>query len=253
MNIDMLYEESEWMGFRRIDFDFEGKNAILVFPDTPNENNNWIFKTEYFKDFPTLEVEMLNRGYHLAFLQNKNRWGLKEDIDAKFRFRNFLVKEFGLSPKCITVGMSCGGLFGIKLAGTYPEMVSVSYLDAPVVNLLSLIGMGDAKKEETHFGPEIYEALGTTRSKIISFRDHPLDYLPKMIDNRTPICLVYGDADTAVPCEENALVIDEMYSKTDIPFLMEVKEGIGHHPHGLEWLSEEQCDRVINFLIANDK
>ena len=66
--------ETVWNGFRRLDFTFEGRDAILVFPETPNEKKNWLLKTEYFGAFPAFEVEMLGRGWHLAFIKNVIRW-----------------------------------------------------------------------------------------------------------------------------------------------------------------------------------
>ena len=35
-----------WNGFKRIDFEFEGREAILVCPQVPNENKKWMIKTE---------------------------------------------------------------------------------------------------------------------------------------------------------------------------------------------------------------
>ena len=55
-------QETTWNGFRRIDFVFEGMEAILVFPKEPNANKNWLLKTEYFDAFPAFEIEMLQRG-----------------------------------------------------------------------------------------------------------------------------------------------------------------------------------------------
>ena len=43
--------ESQWYGFKRIDFIFEGKEAILVFPNEPNKSKTWLLKTEYFDAF----------------------------------------------------------------------------------------------------------------------------------------------------------------------------------------------------------
>ena len=62
-------QETMWNGFRRIDFVFEGMEAILVFPKEPNANKNWLLKTEYFDAFPAFEIEMLQRGWHLAYVR----------------------------------------------------------------------------------------------------------------------------------------------------------------------------------------
>ena len=132
-----MISESIWNGFRRLDFLFEDKEAILVIPDEPTEGKNWLLKTEYFDAFPAVEIEMVKRGWHLAYIKNVTRWCLDEDIDRKKRFADFLSSEYGLAKKCTPVGMSCGGMIACKLAAKYPEIISALYIDAPVMNLLS--------------------------------------------------------------------------------------------------------------------
>lgn len=58
--------ETIWNGFKKIEFDFEGRRAILVCPDTPTDGNKWLYKTEYFGAFPDFEIEMLKKGYYIA-------------------------------------------------------------------------------------------------------------------------------------------------------------------------------------------
>ena len=43
---------TDWKDFKRINFEFEGMEAILVFPDNPREDKGWMLKTEYFDAFP---------------------------------------------------------------------------------------------------------------------------------------------------------------------------------------------------------
>ena len=112
----MNFTESMWNGFRRIDFKFDGQDAILVFPQTPAPGNKWLFKTEYFGAFPSFEIEMLGLGYHLAHVENTSRWCLPEDTDRQAAFADFLHREFGLHEKCLPVGMSCGGMQAVYLA-----------------------------------------------------------------------------------------------------------------------------------------
>ena len=157
--------ETIYNGFKRIDFEFEGQPALLVFPEKPNEDKNWMLKTEYFNAFPNFQIEMLHRGWHLAFIENKTRWCLEEDLDRKKRFVDYLSKEFGLYEKCVPVGMSCGGLIGRKFAAKYPECVSCLYLDAPVMNFLSCpAGLGVA---ENALYDEVYKATGITISQLL--------------------------------------------------------------------------------------
>ena len=75
--------ETVWNGFRRLNFRFENRVAVLIFPAQSRPGKPWLLKTEYFGAFPDLEIAMLERGFHVAFVKNTNRWGLREDVDCK--------------------------------------------------------------------------------------------------------------------------------------------------------------------------
>ena len=224
-------EEMLWNGFKRIDFTFEGREAILVFPKTPNKNKNWMIKTEYFDAFPNLEIEMINRGWHLAYIKNITRWCLDEDIDLKKRFADYLATEYGLFPKCVPVGMSCGGLIASKFAAKYPEYIQALYLDAPVMNFLSCpAGIGKAGDDMMQ---EFINATGMTLIDLINYRENPVDKLDILIQNNIPVVMVYGDSDDVVPYDENGQILETYYKKNNGNIVVFGKENCGHHPHGL--------------------
>lgn len=225
-------KETLWNGFKRIDFTFEGKEAILVFPKTANENKNWLLKTVYFEAFPNFQIEMLNRGWHLAYVKNITRWCLDEDLDIKKRFVEYLHEKYGLYEKCVPVGMSCGGLVASKFAAKYPECVSALYLDAPVMNLLSCpagIGIaGDSMLEE------FIGATGMSLSELICYREHPIDKMPQLLKNNIPIIMIYGDSDPVVPYCENGAILERFYRENGGTIVVIGKAGCEHHPHGLD-------------------
>ncbi len=231
----MEIKESLWNGFKRIDFEFEGREAILIFPNDANKTDKWMLKTEYFDAFPALEIEMVNNGWHLAYIKNVTRWCLDEDLHLKKRFADFIIKEFNLYKKCIPVGMSCGGLIGTKFAALYPQYVSALYLDAPVLNLLSCpadIGLGKGGLFE-----EFTKATGVTLSDLICYREHPIDKMHILLENDIPVILVYGTADTVVPYKENGALLEKFYAENGGKLIAIGKEGCEHHPHGLEDVS----------------
>ena len=223
---------STWNGFQKLELEFKGRKAILVFPHEENKTSNWLLKTEYFGAFPNLEIEMLKRGWHLAYISNITRWCLDEDLDLKKEFSEFLNKEYGLNKKCVPVGMSCGGMIAVKFAAKYPEYVSCLYLDAPVMNLLSCpCGIGDATAD---LYQEFVAATGKNRSDLINYREHPVDKIPALLEHKLPVVLVYGDSDSVVPYHENGIVLENYYKENGGMILAIGKEGCGHHPHGLE-------------------
>lgn len=229
-------------------FFFENREAIIVFPGDTDVKRRWALKTEYFAAFQDLEEKFVENGLHLLYIKNSNRWGTDDDLAAKRRFAEMVSGKYGLSEKCILVGMSCGGLHAIKQAAAYPEMTAMVYLDAPVVNLLSCpFGLGARGTSiAASAKQEALDALGLDMSGMIAYREHPLDKLEALIRCRIPALLVWGEADTVVPFEENGRYVYEAYRQTDIPFLAQSKPGADHHPHG-----PADMDAAVRFILSN--
>lgn len=224
-------KETLWNGFKRIDFLFEGKEAILVFPKSADKNKNWLLKTEYFDAFPAFEIEMVKRGWHLAFLKNTTRWCLDEDLELKKRFSDYLIKEYGLNKKSVPVGMSCGGLIAVKFTAKYPEYVKALYLDAPVMNFLSCpAGIG---KADDSMMQEFINATGMDLVDLINYRENPVDKMHILLKNNIPVVMVYGDSDIVVPYDENGEILEKYYYENGGNISVIRKEKCGHHPHGL--------------------
>ena len=228
----MNYTKSEWNGFERIDFIFEGREALLIFPKEENKTDKWMLKTEYFGAFPTFEIEMLKRGYHLAYLKNRSRWGTDDDQEVKRNLADFFVSEFGLRRKCVCVGMSCGGLHAVCYASRYPSYVSLLYLDAP---LLSFCGWSHENANNSQWSKEQMIAYGfKTEAEIRVYNDQPIHRLKTLTDNNIPVALVYGGADKIVDPKENAQTLEEYYNLKGAPIKVWCKPDCDHHPHGLE-------------------
>ena len=109
----MNFEPIEWNGFEGVSFTFEGNYAQVVKPKC-KPNGKWALKTEYVHAFPDTEIELLNRGWHIAYNQNDNRWAENPDLERKGHFIKFVSEQFNLDKKCALVGMSCGGLYAVK-------------------------------------------------------------------------------------------------------------------------------------------
>ncbi|MBR7132578.1 MAG: prolyl oligopeptidase family serine peptidase [Clostridia bacterium] len=228
----MDYKETEWYGFKCLEFKLLDRRALLVVPNQPNGSGKWLLKTEYFGAFPNFEIEMLKRGYYLAYIANKTRWYHPSDSDAKAELCKFLQREFSLSEKCVPVGMSCGGMHAVYFADRYPEHIAALYLDAPVLNLLSCpCKLGVATNG---FYEEFVEHTGVTVSELLNYRNHPIDRAESIVKNNIPVMLICGDSDDTVPYVENGKILSE-YMRANGGILTEIlKPNCNHHPHGLE-------------------
>lgn len=225
------YKEIEWEGFSGIEFDFDGTPAKLIRPSIV-PNGKWAYKTEYFGAFPSLEIELLRRGWHIAYNTNFDRWAQPRDLERKCRFIDFVSDEFGLEKRCAMVGMSCGGMYAVKLTALLPDKVSALYLDAPVINLLSCpCGLGIATNQ---IYDEFVLKTGKTVVDMLSYREHPLDKLGILTDNKIPVILVAGDSDYIVPFAENGALLEAHYRTCGGVIETYIKKGCAHHPHGLD-------------------
>ena len=227
-------KKSTVYGFECLEFEFDGRYARLLCPKE-NTNGHWILKTEYMDAFPALEISMLERGYHVAFLENKTRWVNESDDHAKSDFADYLNKNFGLNKKCIPVGMSCGGMKAIYFAAKHPDKVALLCLDAPVVNLLSCPACVDRDCiHRTEFMTEFTKDTGMTANDLLFYRNHPFDVAPKILENNIPIVMISGDSDTVVPYIENGAYIEKLYREGGGIIEVHMKPGGDHHPHLLE-------------------
>ena len=241
MEIENEYTNS---GFRQLEFRFKGKKAIIILPDESNDNGKMVLKTEYFGAFPDLQIQFVRRGYTFIFVENRNRWGTDSEIDDQYEFINYVSKELGKENSVITIGMSCGGLISVKLCAKYPDAVKALYLDAPVMNFLSIPArFGNAYEVTDGMWEEFYDAYHMTKTELLTYREHPIDMVPFLLEHKKRIYLTYGDSDHVVPYEENGLYLEKFYRENGGEIKTEKKVGVGHHPHG-----PSDPDLVINYF-----
>lgn len=237
-----------WNGFPCEYGEFEGKETKIVFPR--KSNARLAIKTEYWGAFPAaIEIPLLEAGFHLCYIQNDNRWGTDVDLDRKARFVRAVQEKYGLEPKVVPVGMSCGGLMAIKFAAKYPELISCLYLDAPVLNYMSCpcgFGVGNALGEGRGI-PEILNALGMDSiSQLLGYRQMPLDKIPDLMQEKIPVVMVAGGSDDVVPYCENGLFLQQAYEGAGLDIEVYIKPECNHHPHGLE-----DPAPVLNYILRH--
>lgn len=79
----------------------------------------------------------------------------------------------------------------------------------------------------------------------MNFKGNPIDILEPLAAAHIAIIHVCGDADTAVPESENTDIVRKRYMALRGDFVLIVKQGCDHHPHGLS-----DPTPVVNFILA---
>lgn len=236
----------EFEEYKCKEFTFAERGAVIIYPKG-EPNGKMLLKTEYLDAFPSFDKAMLDKGYYLIHFLQRTRWAPDEEMNIMADFVRHCAKELGASERCIVEGMSCGGLQAARFAEMYPELAAVVYLDAPVLNILSMVGLGECTSEAVpKFWREIVATYGVSKSTIVNFRKSPIDNMEPLIKNNIPIILLYGNADDVVIYEENGKVLENYYKENGGTIKVIAKSMTGHHPHCLD-----NPAPIVEFVEAN--
>jgi pimeloyl-ACP methyl ester carboxylesterase len=217
-----------------------------VRPRNSAQSQPWIWRTEFFGHEPQADIALLERGFHLAYIDVQNMYGAPIAMGHMDTFYEHLIHEYSLCDKVTLEGFSRGGLFALNWAIAHPDRVACLYLDAPVCDFKSWpagMGAGAGSPADWEKCKAIY---GLTEQQAVEYLGGPLDNLRPLAQARIPILCVCGAADTVVPMEENTNVLEERYRGLDGPIKVLAKPDCEHHPHSLE-----DPTPIVEFVMAN--
>ena len=244
--------KDSWYGFDRTVFEFQGREAWIVEPKTEAEERPWAWIMEWPEAFAkrTGSVALLNAGYHVVTLRpgdyENGKFVSKPGNmnDARLResraFQKWLVDDLCFAPKANLIGMSWGGFYSVRYAGTYPDAVARIYLDAPLLDFSTLVG----KEREfwdlnTKYGIDVATYVGKVDPR------QPVNMYEPISKAGITILLLYGGSDATVPPSENCLRFAEAFKTAGGKIEIVPRESYGHHPHGLE-IDEQQ--KFVDFF-----
>lgn len=237
-----------WNGFEIIEFKFDGVDAKIVFPNQSNKAKNWIWRTQFWGHEPQTDIALLNKGFHLVYVDVVDLYGNKVALKRLNAFYTFLIKNFGLNKKTVLEGMSRGGLDAYNWASENTDKVFCIYADAPVCDIKSWpggLGKGEGSKNDWL---KCLQAYGLTELTVKEFKDIPINTCVKLAKAKIPLISVCGDADTVVPIDENTYKLAAVYKEAGGEIELIIKKGIGHHPHSLK-----DPMPIVDFILKNTR
>lgn len=252
MNLSMFIQKdgvmiSDWKGYRRHDFFFKGREALLIEPECKAPGNPWVWRAEFFDDFSMADMALLEKGWALVYYRISDLFGCPESVGMMHEFQLFMQSDFSLAAKTVLFGFSRGGLYAFNYAAAYPCRVSVLYLDAPVLDIRSWPGgkgKGTGSPREWANCLKIYNL---DEQSACDFRGNPLDKSAAVAEAGIPVILVAGDADEGVPYDENGALLAACFAVHGGTMKTILKPGIGHHPHSLENPRE-----IVDFILKHN-
>ena len=126
--------------------------------------------------------------------------------------------------------------------------VACIYGDAPVCDCKSWPGgKGPHKGGSSGNWDSLIKSWGfKDEAEAMAYRFNPVDNLANIAKAKIPIIRVVGDADGAVPPEDNSAIVEERYKKPGGEIVVIHKPGVGHHPHGLD-----DPKSLVDFIMKN--
>jgi pimeloyl-ACP methyl ester carboxylesterase len=238
--------DNKWNGFDILEFKFDGVDAKIVFPNQPNQNKNWIWRTQFWEHEPQVDIALLKEGFHVVYVGVIDLYGGPKSNDRFNSFYKFLIRNFGLNSKTVFEGMSRGGLDAYNWASRNSDKVYCIYGDAPVCDIKSWpggLGKGKGSKNDWE---KCLKAYDLTESTVNEFKDIPINNCVKLAEAKIPLLNVCGDIDDVVPIEENTYKLAEMYKNAGGDVEIIIKKGVGHHPHCLK-----DPKPIVDFILKN--
>jgi hypothetical protein len=105
------------------------RRCVVIVPQKAAPGYPWSWRGCYWNHEPQTEVELLKRGFHIAFVApDSGRQGKAWD-----RWYEFLTQQHGLSKKAAFIGMSKGGVNEFNWGAVNPEKVACIYADNPAL------------------------------------------------------------------------------------------------------------------------
>lgn len=233
--------ESQWNGCVRYDFCFQGRDAVVVVPDTAAKGNPWIWRPAFFDAFPSVDKALLAKGFHVVYYDVTHSYGNPRAVALGTEFYHYVQEHYRLSPKVTLEGFSRGGFYALNWAIQNPDKVACIYLDAPVCDLFSWPG-----RKQADLWRDMLKEWELTDEEMASFKGNPADNLAPLAEAGIPIISVCGDSDRVVPFRENMDVVRSRYLTLGGPVEVIIKPGVDHHPHSLE-----NPEPVVDFILRH--
>lgn len=113
--------------------------CVIVVPKQAAPGNPWSWQGCYWNHQPQTEIELLRRGFHIAYISANADLKPGKEWEAWYKF---LTEKHGLNSRPAFIGMSRGGEYSYTWAVTHPDQVACIYADNTGGNEQVLLNVG---------------------------------------------------------------------------------------------------------------
>ena len=238
----------QWGGGHRMIFDFNGRRAWIVEPDSPAADRPWVWTMQWMGAYldRTGAPDLVRRGFYHVHLEAFDTRADDDGLKALAEFQDYLVRELGFAPKAGLIGMSWGGFYSVRYANAYPQKVARIYLDAPLLNFEGF--GGNENLTPTAAAAQIGPWAASRPKAGGTWSDDPrmpVNMAGSIARAGIPVYLLYGGQDQTVDPKLNCEPFAARFTAAGGALKCESRPAYGHHPHGFE---HGDIPRILEFF-----
>ena len=240
-------DDSKWHGYARINFEIEGQDAYLVVPENVAQGRPWVWRARFPNYHPEIDIELLQRGYHIGFVNVAGLFGNQRAVQIGDAFYNHVRKQAKLSPQVTLEGVSRGGLFVYQWASKHPQRVANIFCDTPVCDIRSWPGgKGKGRGAPSQWNQCL--AAYQAESETLSPADGNMMVHAEIIAGAgIPVLHIVTEDDQIVPPKENTYLLAKSLEKLGHPMkVISIPNGTpqssGHH------FAHKNIEPIVSFI-----
>lgn len=237
---------SDFHGYVCHTFDIDGHELKIALPKEVLPGKPWLWRMMFWDAFPSADIALLERGFHVAFIDAGDTYASPDALAIFASLYDLVTTQYGFSKRPALEGLSRGGYAAYRWAYFNPDKVGCLYGDAPFCDINLLKGWGEKTDGVSAMWKrvlELYGIAGDPDSAVIE--GNPIDSLSALASAGIPIIHVCGDKDEAATNPANNDIVQARYAELGGEFVLIMKEGCPHHPHGLS-----DPTAVADFIVA---
>jgi len=244
-HIQIPQRVSSFYGYACADFTLDGRNCKVVKPKWSAKGHPFMWRARFWGHEPQTDIALLQRGFHLVYLDAAELLGNDTAIKYWNDFYNLLYKA-GLAKKAAMEGMSRGGVYVFNWAAVNPDKVSGVYVDNPLLNIPS---WAEGPMRTPAVKNDMFEAFKkdynlTSDKEVRLFKGSPVDKVAQIVKGKYPILILCADADEEVSPADNTLLFEQKIKALNGDVTVMHKPGFKHHPH-----SFPNPTPIVNFIL----
>lgn len=241
-------KKTDWHGFDQYHLTIRNRPAWIVMPKQARKGNPWIWRARFPGYHAEMDIELVRRGFHLAYVDVAGLYGAPEATAIGDAFYQYAVEERSLAAKPALEGVSRGGLFVYNWAVRNPDKVACIYCDTPVLDFTSWPGGKGSGRGSTSDWKGCLAVYGLTEQQGLDYKNNPVDAAARVVASHAiPILHIVSENDVIVPPIENTRLLQKRLGTLNYSmFVISVPEGTeqssGHH------FIHPDPDRVVEFM-----